>query len=83
MWYTIVTKGKEVKEMYKTIWAIHDETTDSNIEFTYYHFGKEPKIATWYFEADHVYTVEMIWNIKLIKTPSLFFSCLFHDWIVR
>ena len=62
--------------MYKTIWAIKDITDNTKTEFTYYHFSKEPKFPAWYMEKDHVYEVKMLWNIKLIHTPALFFKCL-------
>ena len=66
--------------MYKTVWFIKDEKDEYATEFTYYHFGATPKIAPWYFEAEAVYTVEMLWNLKLIFTPKTFFKCLTHHW---
>lgn len=67
--------------MYKTIWFINDGK--SKIEFTYYHFGKEPKFPSWYMEEGIVYEIEMVWNIKLVSTPKIFFKCLFQQWIIR
>lgn len=69
--------------MTKTVWAITDEETDAMTELTYYHFGKEPKFPTWYMEEKHVYTIEMIWNFKLVKTPKLFFKCLTHHYVIK
>lgn len=66
--------------MYKTTWMIIDETEDTKIEFTYYHFGKEPRFPSWYMEENHVYIIEMIWNFKLLTTPALFFKCLSHHY---
>ena len=69
--------------MTKTVWMIIDENDNTKTELTYYHFGKEPKFPTWYMEENHVYTIEMIWNFKLIKTPKLFFKCLTHQYIIK
>lgn len=69
--------------MTKTIWLIIDETANTKVELTYYHFGKEPQFPKRYLEADHVYTIEMIWNLKLLKTPELFFKCLTHFRIIK
>ena len=69
--------------MTKTIWMIFDETTNTKTELTYYHFGKEPQFPAWYMEADHVYTIEMIWNFKLLKKIDLFFKCLTHFYIIK
>lgn len=69
--------------MTKTVWIIIDETTNTKTELTYYHFGKEPQFPAWYMEVDHVYTIEMIWNLKLLKTPKLFFKCLTHFYIIK
>lgn len=66
--------------MYKTTWLIIDEVNDTKTEFTYYHFGKEPRFPSWYMEENHVYNIEMIWNFKLLVTPALFFKCLFHHY---
>jgi hypothetical protein len=67
--------------MYKTTWVIDDEM--NTIEFTYYHFGKEPKFPTWYMEENVVYNIEMLWNTPLINTLPIFFKCLFHEWTIR
>ena len=71
------------KKMTKTVWKIIDETDNIKTELTYYHFGKEPKFPAWYMEENHIYTIEMIWNLKLIKTPTLFLKCLFHQYIIK
>ena len=67
--------------MYKTVWLINYEEYET--ELTYYHFGKEPKFPTWYMEAYKVYKIEMIWHLKLIRTPKMFFKCLFREHIIR
>lgn len=64
--------------MTKTIWMISDGTTNPKTELTYYHFGKEPQFPKWYMEANYTYTIEMMWNLKLVKTPKMFFRCLTH-----
>lgn len=70
--------------MTKTVWYITDETDKTTaIEFTYYHFGKEPKFPTWYMEANHVYTIEMIRNLKLVANIKTFFKCLTHFYIIK
>lgn len=46
--------------MTKTIWMITDETTNTETELTYYHFGKDPQFPAWYMEADHSYIIEML-----------------------
>lgn len=69
--------------MTKTVWMIIDETDNTKTELTYYHFGKEPKFPTWYMEENHIYTIEMIWNFKLVKIPKLFFKCLTHYYIIK
>lgn len=66
--------------MYKTIWSIIDETDGTKTDFTYYHFGKEPRFPSWYMEENHVYSIEMSWHFKLLTTPALFFKCLFHHY---
>ena len=66
--------------LYKTIWRITDETTKNETDFTYYHFGREPKFPCWYFEEGRVYTIEMIWNLQLSKTLKLFYKCLTHSY---
>ena len=67
--------------MYKTVWLINDG--EFKTEFTLYHFGKEPKFPSWYMEAGKVYEIEMIWNVKLVCTPKMFFKCLFREHIIR
>lgn len=69
--------------MTKTVWMIIDETDNTKTELTYYHFGKEPKFPTLYMEENHIYTIEMIWNFKLVKIPKLFFKCLTHYYIIK
>ena len=72
--------------MYKTFWLITDETeTDTHTtELTYYHFGKAPKFPTRYLEGEpHFYTIEMVWNFKLINKLSIFLKCLFHHCIIK
>ena len=67
--------------MYKTVWLIN--TKEFKTEFTYYHFGKEPKFPSWYMEEGTAYEIEMVWNLKLMRTPTIFFKCLFHEYEVR
>lgn len=67
--------------MYKTVWNIYDG--EYKTELTWYHFGKKPKFPTWYMEEDKVYKIEMIWNIKLIHTPKMFFKCLIHFYKIK
>lgn len=67
--------------MYKTVWFINDGKFRT--EFTYYHFGKEPKFPTWYMEEGVTYGIKMIWNLKLVCTPKMFFKCLFHEYAVH
>lgn len=69
--------------MTKTTWMIIDETTNTKTELTYYHFGKEPKFPSWYMEEGKVYEIEMVWNLKLIHTPKLFFRCLTHFYKIK
>lgn len=72
--------------MYKTVWFINWEDEKENkgkTELTYYHFGKAPKFPNWYMEENSVYTIEMIWNFKLIVRPSIFIDCLFHHYIIK
>lgn len=66
--------------MYKTIWLINTE--EFRVEFTYYHFGKEPKFPSWYLQKGIVYKIEMEWNVKLVNTPKMFFKCLFHKTLI-
>lgn len=67
--------------MYKTIWSV----TRDNIEtkLTTYHFGKTPKFPTWYMEEDAVYTIEILWNIKIVNTFNTFFKCLTHFYTIQ
>lgn len=68
--------------MYKTVWQINYE--EFQTELTYYHFGKEPKFPSWYMQEEGItYKIEMKWNLKLVRTPKMFFKCLFRDWIIR
>lgn len=67
--------------MYTTVWLINDG--EFKIEFTYYHFGKEPKFPTWYMEEGKVYEIEMIWNWKLVPCLQMFVKCLFHEYVIR
>ena len=69
--------------MYKTIWSIYDETENAQSEFTYYHFGKTPKLPNWYCEEGHVYIIEMLWNLQLVNTIKMFCKCLFHEYSVK
>ena len=50
--------------MTKTTWIIIDKTDNTDTELTYYHFSKEPKFPTWYMEEGHIYSIEMLWNLK-------------------
>ena len=68
--------------MYKTIWLINDNK--SKVKLTYYHFGRKPKFPSWYIQAEVVYCeIEMIWNVKLVCTPKIFFNCLFHKYTIH
>ena len=71
--------------MYKTIWIIHDEKDNETIrtKLTYYHFGKEACFPSWYCKEGHIYVIEMLWNLKLTNTVSIFFKCLRHHYIVQ
>ena len=69
--------------MYKTIWSIFDETTGIKSVFTYYHFGKKPLLPSWYCEENHIYEIEMLWNLKLVVTPEAFSKCLFHQYSAK
>lgn len=69
--------------MTKTIWMVINETENTKTELTYYHFGKEAKFPNVYMEENYVYTIEMIWNLRLITTPALFFKCLTHKKITK
>lgn len=66
--------------MYKTIWLIND---GDRTEFTYYHFGKEPKFPSWYLQEGIAYEIEMVWNLKLTRSPKAFIKCLFHEYIIK
>lgn len=69
--------------MYKTIWKIEDKTNACITQLTYYHLGKTPKFPTWYMEENHVYEIEIMFNIKLIKKISIFIQCLTHCSIIK
>lgn len=66
--------------MYKTIWLIND---GDRTEFTYYHFGKEPKFPSWYLQEGIAYEIEMVWNLKLARSLKAFIKCLFHEYIIK
>lgn len=67
--------------MYKTIWYINNG--ESITEFTYYHFGKQPKFPSWYMEEGFVYEIEMKFNLRLVPTLKMFYKCLVHEYRVR
>lgn len=69
--------------MRKTQWYIFNESNNTETELTYYHFGTTPKFPAWYMEENNIYTIEMVFSFKLIKTPSLFFKCLFHHFVIK
>ena len=69
--------------MTKTTWIITDETENVTSEFTYYHFGKKPKFPAWYMEENHVYSIEMLWNFKLIMNIETLFKCLTHFYLIK
>lgn len=69
--------------MYKTIWMIKDIENNTTTELTWYHFGKAPKFPAWYMENGKTYEIEMLWNLKLVYTPRLFFECLTHAYIIK
>lgn len=67
--------------MYKTVWNVWDNTDNVKTEITYYHFNKEPK-----FPANYILnncTLEMVWNLKLVRSVEIFIKCLFHQIIIR
>lgn len=66
--------------MYKTVWFIYTRTFKTKL--TYYHFRKKPKFPSWYMEAGIDYEIEMVWNVKLVYIPKMFFKCLFHHYII-
>lgn len=66
--------------MYKTIWIIIEDNIST--ELTYYHFGKNPQFPSWYF-GESSYSVEYIWNFKLVFTIETFLKCLMHHYIIR
>ena len=68
--------------MFKTVWSIEIDGNDK-VEFTYYHFGRMPQFPKWYMEEGHYYTIEMIWNFKLIPTLRSLMKCLFHEYIIK
>lgn len=67
--------------MYKTVWLINDG--EFRTEFTYYHFGKEPKFPSWYMQEGIAYEIEMVWNLKLVRTLKIFMKCLFSEHTIR
>ena len=67
--------------MYKTIWLINYDKY--SVEFTQYHFGREPKFPSWYMEEGHVYTIELLWNHKCIPTLNLLLKCIFKSYSFR
>jgi len=69
--------------MTKTVWFIVDEMDGVSTELTYYHFGKEPQFPAWYLEANHLYTIEMLWNLNLVVNFKTFFKCLTHSCIIK
>lgn len=69
--------------MYKTIWSIVDTTEHCTTILTFYHFGKNPRFPAWYFEEDHTYEIEMLWNFKLLRSFDIIFKCLTHFYIVK
>ena len=69
--------------MYKTVWMIKSLTKNITTELTWYHFGKDPKFPSWYMEEGETYEIEMIWNLKLLHTPKMFFRCLTHFYKIK
>ena len=69
--------------MTKTIWMIKDETDNTTTELTYYHFKSNPQFPSWYMNENPLYTVEMIFNLKLVRTPKIFFKCLTHFYVIK
>lgn len=67
--------------MRKTVWMIIDEADDKT-ELTYYHFGKDPQFPSWYMEKDHSYTIQMMYNFRLITRWSTFYKCLTHRYVI-
>jgi hypothetical protein len=67
--------------MYKTVWNIY--YNGEKTELTWYHFGSAPKFPTWYMEANTVYEIEMIWNLKLVFNFNTFMKCLTHTYIIK
>ena len=68
--------------MYKTIWAIKIDGTET-VELTYYHFGRTPRFPSWYMEEGYWYEIEIIWHFKLIMSVKTFCKCLFHNYIIK
>lgn len=60
--------------MYKTRWEIKNE--QYIIFLDYYHFGKHPRFSSNLLTENEAYEIEMIWNLKLINTPKIFWKCL-------
>ena len=71
--------------MYKTVWYIEyeEEGRKQKVEFNQYHFRKTPKFPSWYMEENRVYTIEMVWNLKVIFSLSAFMKCLFRQYNIR
>lgn len=69
--------------MYKTVWMIKDLKDNTETLLYYYHFGKQPKFPTWYMEEEKAYEITMVWNVKLLHTPKLFFNCLTHCYVIK
>lgn len=67
--------------MYKTTWYIKIDGKDE-VRLAYYHFGARPEFPKWYMEEDHFYSIEMIWNHKLIVTLKVFWKCLFNNYVI-
>jgi len=68
--------------MYKTIWAIKIDGTET-VELTYYHFGRTPRFPSWYMEEGYWYEIEMLWSFKLNISIKTFCKCLFHNYIIK
>lgn len=60
--------------MYKTHWEIKNE--QYIIFLDCYHFGKTPRFPSNFLKENKAYEIEMIWNLKLINTPEIFWKCL-------
>ena len=69
--------------MYKTIWLIIDNDENTKTELTYYHFKKDFSFPSWYMEDEKVYTIEMLFNLKITFNIKTFFKCLFHYFVIK